>query len=200
MAIEQIGTYHLSDNPQLFEIQRNNNYIFSVPLLGGPNGDPLLRAGAVGTEANAELKNASELLRLSVNSAFVPHFSQEAIEIKRGNSTLYYAGVPSFEACQLTFHDFIGADVKAILMAWQALAYDVKTEKVASLQRTNYKRQAFLTEYPPDYYAPVRTWILHGCWITSLSEDNYTNDNGDKHMITAQIRYDRAEIDLTGEI
>ena len=30
--------------------------------------------------------------------------------------------------------------------------------------------------------------------------DNYTNDNGDKHMITAQIRYDRAEIDLTGEI
>ena len=69
MAIEQIGTYHLADNPQLFEIQRNNNYIFSVPLLGGPNGDPLLRAGAVGTEANAELKNAAELFRLSVNSA-----------------------------------------------------------------------------------------------------------------------------------
>ena len=112
MAIEQIGTYHLSDNPQLFEIQRNNNYIFSVPLLGGPNGDPLLRAGAVGTEANAELKNASELLRLSVNSAFVPHFSQEAIEVKRGNSTLYYAGVPSFEAGQLTFHDFIAFSSK----------------------------------------------------------------------------------------
>lgn len=200
MAIEQIGTYHLSDNPQLFEIQRNNNYIFSVPLLGGPNGDPLLRAGAVGTESNAELKNAAELFRLSVNSAFIPHFTQEVVEVKRGNSTLRYAGVPNFEAGNMTFHDFIGADVKSILMAWQNLSYNVYTEKVGSLQRTNYKRDAFLIEYPPDYAEPVRTWKLHGCWISSLSEDGYSNDNGDKHMINAVIQYDRAEIDLTSVI
>lgn len=196
MAIEQIGTYHLADNPQLFEIQRNNNYIFSVPLLGGAN-DPLLRAGAVGTEANAEIKNAAELLRLSVNSAFIPHFSQDIVEVKRGNSTLRYAGVPNFEAGQVQFQDFIGADVKSILMAWQNLSYNVETEKVGSLQRTNYKRQAFLLEYPPDYYEPVRTWILNGCWISSLQEDAYSNDNGDKHMITATIQYDSAKIDLT---
>ena len=82
-------------------------------------------------------------------------------------------------------------------MAWQNLSYDVNTEKVASLQRTNYKRLAYLIEYPPDYYEPVRTWKLYGCWISSLSEDSYTNDNGDKHMITATIQYDRAQIDLT---
>lgn len=197
MAIEQIGTYHLSDNPQLFEIQRNNNYVFSVPLLGGPSGDPLIRAGAIGTESNAEIKNASELLRLSVSSAAIPHFSQEAIEIKRGNSTLRYAGVPNFEAGSFQFHDFIGAQTKDILMAWQNLSYDVNTEKVASLQRTNYKRLAYLIEYPPDYYEPVRTWKLYGCWISAISEDSYTNDNGDKHMITATIQYDRAQIDLT---
>lgn len=196
MAIEQIGTYHLSDNPQLFEIQRNNNYIFTVPLLSTET-DPLLRAGAIGTESNAELKNANELFRLSVNSAFIPHFTQEVVEIKRGNSTLKYAGVPTFSEGTLQFHDFIGADVKSILMAWQNLSYNVYTEKVGSLQRTNYKRDAFLIEYPPDYAAPTRTWKLHGCWIQGLQEDPYTNDNGDKHMITATIQYDRAEIDLT---
>ena len=66
MAIEQIGTYHLADNPQLFEIQRNNNYEFIVTDI-----DDILRAGAIGTESNARIKNAQEMLRLSVNGAFI---------------------------------------------------------------------------------------------------------------------------------
>ena len=81
MAIEQIGTYHLADNPQLFEIQRNNNYEFIVTDI-----NDILRAGAIGTESNARIKNAQEMLRLSVNGAFIPHFTQETVEIKRGNS------------------------------------------------------------------------------------------------------------------
>lgn len=192
MPREQIGTYHLSDNPQLFEIQRNNNYEFVVTDIDG-----ILRAGAVGTEANAKFKNAQEMLRLSVSQAFIPHFSQETVEIKRGNSTLKYAGVPSFSSGQLTFHDFIGADAKAILMAWQHLSYNVYTEKVGSLENTNYKKDCYLIEYPPDYSRKIRTWRLHGCWVKEISEDAYTNDNGDKHMINCTIEYDRAELDLT---
>lgn len=199
MAIEQIGTYHLRDNPQLFEIQRNNNYIFTVPLLDTET-DPLIRAGAIGTESNARLSNASELFRLSVNSTFVPHFSQETVEIKRGNSTLKYAGVPTFGSGSAVFHDFIGADVKSILMAWQNLSYNVTTEKVGSLQRTNYKRDAYVIEYPPDYAEPVRTWKIHGCWISELTEDNYSNDDGGKHLINATFQYDSAELDLTSVI
>ena len=108
MPNTQIGTYHLADNPQLFEIQRQNNFEFIVTDI-----DDIQRAGTIGTESNAKIKNAQEMLRLSVTKAFVPHFKQETVQVKRGNTTLKYAGVPSFDAGSLDFNDFIGADVKS---------------------------------------------------------------------------------------
>lgn len=191
MPNTQIGTYHLADNPQLFEVQRQNNFEFVVTDIDG-----ITRAGATGSESNAHINNAQEMLRLAVTKAFIPHFKQETVSIKRGNSTLKYAGVPSFEAGQIDFNDYIGADVKSILMAWQNLSYNVKTEKVGSLDVTNYKKNCYLIEYTPDY-RKVRTWILYGCWISNLSEGEYTSESGDKHLINCTIEYDRAEIDLS---
>lgn len=191
MAIEQIGTYHLADNPQLFEIQRNNNFEFIVTDIDG-----ILRAGANGTEKNATISNAQEMLRLSVTKAFVPHFTQEVVNIKRGNTTLKYAGVPTFGEGSLDFNDFIGADVKSILMAWQNMSCNIQTEKVGSLDVTPYKKNCYLIEYTPDY-RKIRTWKIYGCWISSLSEGEYTSEDGQKHQISCTIQYDRAEIDLT---
>ncbi len=188
---DQIGTYHLADNPQLYEIQRSNNYEFVVTDIDG-----IMRAGAIGTEANARFKNAQEILRVSVSKSSVPHFQQEIVNVKRGNSTLKYAGVPSFPEGTVEFHDFIGADVKSILMAWQNLSYNVKTEKVGSLDVTNYKKDCYLIEYTPDY-RKVRTWRLYGCWISNISEGEYSNESGDKKLITATVQYDRAEIDTS---
>ena len=48
MAYEsQIGTYHLGENPQLYDPQRANNYEFVVT-----NIDGILRPGRSGTEAD----------------------------------------------------------------------------------------------------------------------------------------------------
>lgn len=191
MAENQIGTYHLADNPRYFEIQRNNTFEFIVTDIDG-----IMRAGAIGTETNARIDNAQEMLRLSVSKSSIPHFSQESIEVKRGNSTLKYAGVPTFSEGSLEFHDFIGADVKSILMAWQNLSYNVETEKVGSLDTTNYKKDCYLVEYTPDF-RKVRTWRLYGCWISNLTEGEYSNEDGGKHLIQATVQYDRAKIDLT---
>lgn len=194
MPNTQIGTYHLADNPQLFEIQRQNNFEFIVTDI-----DDIQRAGTIGTESNSKIKNAQEMLRLSVTKAFVPHFKQETVSVKRGNTTLKYAGVPSFDAGSLDFNDFIGADVKSILMAWQNMSYNVDTEKVGALDVTPYKKNCYLIEYTPDY-RKVRTWRLYGCWISALSEGEYSSDSGDKHQISCTIEYDRAQIDLTESI
>lgn len=192
MAYEsQIGTYHLGENPQLYSPQRANNYEFIVTGIDG-----ILRPGALGTEKNGSYRNAQEVLRLSVSSAFVPHFSQEIVEVKRGNSTIKFAGVPSFGAGSLKFHDFIGADTKAILLAWQHLSYNVYTEKVGSLDVTNYKKECALLELTPDN-RKVRQWRLHGCWISELSEGDPDNYDGQKKMVTATIQYDWAELDTT---
>lgn len=193
---EQIGTYHLADNPSLYEVQRNNNFEFIVTNLDG-----IKRAGAIGTESNAFISNAQEVIRIGVMKAFVPHFTQEVVQVKRGNTTLKYAGVPTFGEGTLELNDYIGADDKSAMMAWQNLSYDVETEKVGSMSNpdTQYKKTCYLVEYTPDY-RKVRTWVLYGCWISSLSEGDYSAEDGGKHVIQATVQYDWGKIDLSDSV
>ena len=194
--LENPGALRFANDPSLFEVQRNCNFEFVVTDLNN-----IKRAGAVGNESDAYIANAQEMLRLSVTSAFIPHFKQEPVNVKRGNSTIKYAGVPSFESGTLEFNDFVGADTKSILKAWQNLSYDVETELVGSEANPNggYKKKCFLIEYTPDY-RKIRQWVLYGCWISSLSENGYSADDGGKHSISATIEYDYAKIDLSGSV
>lgn len=192
VASNSKGAYVLADNPNLYEIQRKNNFEFVVTDVDG-----ILRAGATGDEATARLTNAQEVLRVSVVSAPIPHYTQTAIEIRRGNSVMKAAGVPTFNNGTLVVNDFIGADTKAVLMAWQNLSYNVRTEKVGLM--SDYKKDAYLIEYTPDYQQ-VRKWILHGCWVSGISEDAYNQEANEKNTISATIEFDRAEIDMSETI
>ena len=185
------GTYHLADNPNLYEIQRGNNFEFVVMDING-----IVKAGLKDVKSN-RIANAQEILRLSVSEAFIPHFSQSPITVKRGNSALKYAGVPEFSDGQIQVIDYIGADTKAVLMAWQNLSYNVITEKVGLV--SDYKKDAYLIEYTPDYQI-VRQWKLHGCWISNLSENPFSADGNDKRTVSVTIQYDRAEIDNSGVV
>lgn len=182
-----IGTYHLANNPNIYEIARTNNFEFIVTDIDG-----ILKAGS----SNVSYANAQEVIRMSVISCPIPHFSQEAIQVKRGNTTLKYAGVPSFSAGTIKLNDYIGADTAGVLEAWQNLSYNVKTEKVGLA--SDYKKDCYLIEYSPDYQA-VRKWILRGCWVSGLSESDMDNENNNKKEISATIEYDRAELDISGE-
>lgn len=196
MAFEsQIGTYHLGENPKLYEPQRTNNFEFVVT-----NIDDILRPGPAGDETDGVFRNAQEILRISVSSASVPHFSQETLSVKRGNSTIKFAGTPSFTDGEVVFRDYIGANTKEILMAWQNLSYNVYTEKVGALARTNYKKDAYLIEYPPDFAQPIRRWVLHGCWVSNLTEDNYDNENNSLKLVTCTIPYDWAALDTVEDL
>ena len=186
------GVYHLSDNPELFEISRDNNFEFVVTNLDG-----ILKVGMTGDEQQAYIPNAQEMLRLSVNSSSIPHFTQRAIQVKRGNNTLNYAGVPEFGNHTLQVIDFIGADAKSILMSWQNLSYNVETEKVSLI--TDYKKDCFLLEYSPDYQL-VRKWKLYGCWVSEISESDFSADTNNKRQIRVTIVYDKAQLDRTDEI
>ena len=183
------GTYHLADNPALYDPMRNNTFEFVVTGL-----DKLLRVGADGSEENAYITNAQEVLRLSVDSASIPMFTQEVIPVKRGNSTIKFAGTPSFASGSLIVNDWIGADSKSALMAWQNLSYNVKTDRVGNA--ADYKKDCWLIEYTPDYTKQVRQWQLKGCFISGLSEDAYSMSSDGKKTISATIEYDRAIMSL----
>ena len=186
----QYGAYHLADNPSLYEPQRTNNFTFIVTGI-----DNILRVGVSAEEAedNDYIKNAGNTLSFSVVSASIPMFSQEPITIRRGNSVMKAAGLPTFSEGSLEVNDYIGADSKSILMAWQNLSYNVNTEKVGLM--SDYKKTCYLCEYSPDYKL-VRTWKLLGCWVSSLSEDGFNQESGDKKVITARIEYDKAFMEM----
>ena len=184
-AGDKLGTYYLTDNPKYYEIQRSNNFVFWV------NG--LSKQFNIANNTYAA-ENADDVIKISVNKATVPHFTQTAIQVKRGNNTMKFAGTPEFGSGSIDLNDYIGAGTKDVLLAWQNKSYDVRTEKVGLA--SDYKKDAYLLEYTPDYQL-VRTWKLMGCWISALSEGEYSHDSADKHTITATIEYDKAWIDIS---
>lgn len=184
MADTKYGTYHLADNPTLYQPVRQNNFRFIVSGL-----DRLLRVGENPDDTDSYITNAQDVIDFSVISFDPPHFTQQPIEVKRGNSTVYYAGVPTFSDKSLVINDFVGADGKSVLLAWQALSYDVYSDTIPSSDK--YKVDATVLEYLPDNTL-VRYWDLKGCWISGLSEDGWNSENSGKKTVTATIRYDRA--------
>lgn len=197
-----IGTYHLSGHPELYEPSRNNAFEFILDLNNDnaffdnnavqKDDTTLLAAGAGAASADDTdyISGVSDIIRLSVAESSVPHFDLGVIEVKRGNSTMKFAGTPTFSDGSLKCNDYVGARTKDVLLAWQRMAYDV-TNDVVELAG-NYKRNCRLVEYTPDYSRIVRSWNLVGCWVKTLSEGNFSHDSSDKRSIDVTIVFDRA--------
>lgn len=95
-----IGSYRLASNPSVYQPALSNNFEFVVTDIDN------LRRAYEGTL----IPNAQEVLRFSVDTASVPHFTQDVITIRRGNSVIKFAGVPTFEGGRLVVNDYIGAE------------------------------------------------------------------------------------------
>jgi hypothetical protein len=147
------------------------------------SGDPSAAA------ASDKIAKAQETLKLNVIKAPVPHFGLEVLKYKRGNDIVTFAGTPEFEAGSITVDDVVGMDTKSILMAWQALAYNVHTRKGGRMK--DYKKTCTLIEYTQDF-EQIRSWTLYGCWINKISEGEFDKENDGKRQITAELQYDRA--------
>ena len=178
------GVYHLADNPAQYQPVRTNNYRCICQGL-----EELVRVGGDANNRNDYLENAQEVIDFSVVSFDAPNFTQSEIEIRRGNSTVYFAGTPRFNTSNLVINDFVGADGKSILQAWQALSYDVVNDVINP--STKYKKDMLVLEYTPDNVL-LKVWELKGCWITSLTESGYNSESPAKKTVSATIRYDRA--------
>ncbi len=183
---EAWGTYHISSNIANFEVARSNFFTFVVEDLSN-----LVRSdfGLVDPTEQDIISNGQEVIKLSVSKSSVPHFSIAPIEIRRGNSVVKYAGNPSFDAGSLECQDFVGIDTKSTLMAWQALAYDVINDKGGYAK--DYKKNCTLVEYD-QAGKEIRHWELIGCWISSISEDDFDITQDGDRKIACEVQYDRA--------
>lgn len=184
-----IGAYHFSANPELYEIQRGNNFEFII--------DSRLNGINAYSDETKTFPRAQEYIRLAVSATSVPHFSQNPIEVRRGNTGVKYAGVITWPSGSLECYDFIGTEVKDILMAWQAKSGNPERQTVGL--QADYKYSARLIEYTPDYSKSVRTWRLDGCWISNIDEDQYSVDANGARKIRCTIEYDRAIVESYAE-
>ena len=213
----KLGTYHISTDIQNYETARSNFFSLIIEDL-----DELLYPEFTYTGENSQneyvtgskygKRMGQEVIKLSINKAFIPHFSLGVIEVKRGNSIVKFADTPTWDGNKtLEFQDFVGLETKTVLMAWQALAYDVMSDTQGragdykldingqKVARKGYKKNCTLVEYTPDFQV-VRYWKLIGCWISSLNEDDFdvTNSGGGRR-ITVTFEYDRAEMHMNDD-
>ena len=61
----------------------------------------------------------------------------------------------------------------------------------------DYKKTATLTEYTQDF-DKIRTWTLHGVFITKISEDPFDKEADGARSLTVSISYDWAKMDNIG--
>lgn len=187
-----LSAQHISTNLANYEAARTGFFSLIVDDI-----DNIVNAAFSGDPKDAtdkdKISRAQEVLKLNVISAPVPHFSVKKLTYTRGNDQVHFAGVPEFNSGDIKVDDIVGLDTKSILMAWQALAYNVYTRKGGRMK--DYKKNATLVEYTQDF-EQVRSWTLYGCFITDIKEGDFDKENDDKRQITASISYDRAEMNL----
>lgn len=181
-----MGSQHMISNED-FEPQRTNNFMLQITGLDN------LTNPATGSKFNNDVSNT---ITLSVKSADVPVVNQEVLRIRVGNNEVKYAGVPSYNDCNVVFRDFIGKDTEAILEAWRSLTYNARTQKVG--KAVNYKKVAYLVEYAPDY-SVRRSWTLYGCWLNNLEPQGFDYDNNEVRTISGQLVVDYAVLDGQSE-
>ena len=185
-----LSARHISTNLANYEAARTGFFSLIVDDI-----DNIISASYSGdardATSNDKIARAQETLKLNVIKAPVPHFSITPLEYKRGNDTVKFAGVPEFQSGDITVDDVVGMDTKSILMAWQALAYNVYTRKGGRMK--DYKKNCTLIEYTQDF-EQVRSWTLYGCWISKITEGEFDKENDGKRQISATIEYDRAEM------
>ena len=187
-----LSAQHISSNLANYEAARSGFFSLIIDDI-----DNIINAAYSGNQADAtdgdKIARAQETLKLNVIQAPVPHFELNKLTYTRGNDQVHFAGTPTFNSGEITVDDVVGLDTKSILMAWQALAYNVYTRKGGRMK--DYKKNATLIEYTQDF-EQIRSWTLYGCWIQNISEDNFNKEQDGKRQIRANIIYDRAEMNL----
>jgi hypothetical protein len=187
-----LSAQHISTNVANYEAARTG--FFSVIVHDIDNIVSAAFSGDADAATSSDrIARAQETLKLNVVSAPVPHFKVTPLSYKRGNDTVNFAGVPEFNSGTIVVDDVVGLDTKSILMAWQALTYNVYTRKGGRMK--DYKKNCTLIEYTQDF-EQIRSWTLYGCFITEITEDDFNKESDGKRQIKASIIYDRAEMNL----
>lgn len=184
------GAYHIANSGLEYNPQRKDNFTLIV------NGiDSLLRVGSAAdsTEEVDKIVGGQEQLMLALKSCSTPQVSQGEITINRGASAIKFAGKPTFSDISISAYDYIGSNVKDMLLAWQQLSYNSRYDYVGSA--SDYKKDCQLLQLTPDGEL-VRYWEIKGAWLKDVKPGDFDYGQDDIQTVDATVCYDWAEIRL----
>lgn len=189
-AVESLqkGAYHIANNKVEYNPQRKSNFTLIVNGL-----DDIKRVGAADDDRRNVIKDAQNQIILALKSSDVPKVAIGKSEIKRGNSTIKFAGKPTFDDITFVAYDYMGSDVKDTLLAWQNLAYNTRYDYIGNASA--YKKSAQLIEYTPNAEM-VRYWDITGAWLSNVEADSFEVDDDGVVTVKATMVFDWAEMHL----
>ena len=187
----QKGAYHIANNTVEYNPQRKSNFTLVVTGL-----DNLPRVGSAEDDTENRISDAQNQIIIALKSCDVPKVAIGKSEIKRGNSTIKFAGKPTFDDITFSAYDYIGSDVKDTLMGWQNLAYNSRYDYIGNA--SSYKKSCQLIEYTPDAKM-VRYWDITGAWLSNVDTDGFDVDTDDVVTVKATMVFDWAEMHLPDE-
>lgn len=188
--MREYGAYHIANNKVEYNPQRKNNFMLVVTGLGD-----LPRVGSDLDTTNPEdiIENGQEEIILSLKSCDTPNISLNKLEVNRQNSTIKFAGKPSFNDLNLEVYDYIGSNIKDTLLAWQNLSYNSKFDFMGGARK--YKKDCQLLQLTPDGEL-VRYWEIQGAWLSGVNPGGFSMDDDGAQTISATLVYDWAELHM----
>lgn len=184
------SAFHISQNRVEYNPQRKNNFILVINF-----EDDLLRVGSdEGTTDASSIITASEAQNqviLTLRSCNTPNVALGEIPVYRGNSVIKFAGKPTFEDIQFEAYDYIGANIKDTLLAWQNQAYNSKYDYIGGAK--SYKKHCQLIQQTPNG-TMVRYWDIEGAWPKNVEPGDYDYTSEDQQTVSCTLAIDWAEM------
>lgn len=177
-----LGTSYILEHKADFEPGRTSDFILKIKFqrdLYDMDGNFVCSA-----------KDATEALALSLRDYNGPEVTLDKLSIRTGNGQVHYAGTPSISDSTISFTDYIGKKTEYILLAWYAMAHNVKNDKIGF--KEYYAQDGILYKWAPNGTRQI-SWKLKGCWINSYSVGQFSRTNPDLRQFSTTIVYDRAE-------
>ena len=174
---------------------------FTVPLGGNQSATnqgllmPKLKFRFRATFDNFGVSNPKTELTKQVVTFARPNLNMDAVEIPVYNSTIYIAGKPKWDPCQVVLRDDAAGSVSRLVGEQLQKQFDFMEQASAS-SGIDYK---FITTLEMldggnGTIEPVvlETWQLYGCFLTNVNYNDADYSSNDPMTITMSVRYDNA--------
>ena len=135
--------------------------------------------------------NGLRELTQNVMTCTRPKITYEEVKLDSYNSVAWIQGKHSFEPVEIKIRDDITNAVVSSVGA-QVQKQMNHFEQTSAVAGINYKFSMEIHSLDGTDNEQLESWVLDGCWITSVQYDEGDYASGDAQAVTLSIRYDNA--------